>query len=328
MDWIEIIIETTGPGVEPVTGMVLMAGIPGLVVDDPKDIRDYLAGSQAPRWVYVDDSVLGDPARATVIRAYVANNEQGKRQWEDLLQSLLSLKESDGESLYGSLSWRLRNVKEEDWENNWKAYFKPFIIGEKLVVKPTWELWDKEDGRIIVEIDPGSSFGTGQHETTRLSLELMEKYIEPGARIYDIGCGSGILMITGLLLGAGFAVGVDIEENAVRTTDENLGQNGIPADRYALYAGDLTAQSELRRKLDHEESRADLVAVNIVADIILEMAPYFMSFLKPDGRLLVSGIIDDRREEVVGRLARAGFELAESRQAGDWHALLFRIYAP
>ena len=325
MDWIEITVETTTRGVEPVTGLILMAGIAGLTVDDPKDVMDYLAGPQAARWDYVDDSLLLNPGRAVTIRAYVADNDQGCRQWDDLREGLLSLRESDAEGLFGSLIWRRQNVREEDWANNWKAYFKPFIVGDKLVIKPTWENWDEKDGRLVLEIDPGSSFGTGQHHTTRICLELMEKYIPPGARIADIGCGSGILMVAGLLLGACFAVGIDVDENALATAESNLKQNGVDPSRYTLCAGDLRTDTELRRKLGGTQSRADVVVANIVADVILGMAPYFSDLMKPEGRLLVSGIIDERLEEVTEALMRAGFAPLEAKQDGGWNGMAFAL---
>ena len=323
MDWIEITILTTTEGLEPVTGLVLMAGIPGLVVDDPKDLRDYLAGPHPARWDYADQSLMQTLDRETVIRVYIADNEQGRRQGEYLRAGLISLMESDAERSFGSLSQSMREVKEEDWANNWKAYFKPFSVGERLVVKPTWEEWDRRDGRIVLEIDPGSSFGTGQHHTTRMCLELLERQIEPGMRILDLGCGSGILMTAGLLLGAAHATGVDVDENAVITAEKNLKQNGLAPDSYTLYCGDLTAEPRLRRILSAADCRVNLIAANIVAGIILQMAPYFSPLLKPDGRLLVSGIIDERREEVVQTLTSAGFALAEDIQSDDWHALLF-----
>ena len=325
MGWIEIEIETTSEGVEPVTGIALMAGIGGLVVDDPKDIRAYLAGGQAPRWAYVDDSLLCDPDRAVRLRAYVADDSQGRSQWEELRLGLLALKQGDSAGAYGSLGWTLRNVAEEDWANNWKAYFKPFPVGQRLVVKPTWEHWDAGDGRVVVEIDPGSSFGTGQHESTRLCMELMEGCVTQGARLLDIGCGSGILTATGLLLGVGFAIGVDIEEHALRTTEENLRQNGIAPERYALYGGDVASDQELRRRLSADGERADLAVVNIVADVILSMAPYLPSFLKQGGTLIASGVIEGRRGEVVEGLTNAGFTLLEDRSEGEWRALKLHL---
>lgn len=323
MDWIEIKIETGSEGVEPITGLVLMAGIPGLVVDDPKDLKNYLESPQAARWDYVEDSLLENPDRLTVIRVYVADNEQGRRQWAALSSDLAALKAADQEGLYGDLSWSLANVKEEDWANNWKAYFKPFTVGQRLVIKPTWESWDQQEGQIILEIDPGSSFGTGQHHTTRLCLELLEKQVQPGMKVLDLGCGSGILMIAALLLGAGQAIGVDVEENAVRTAKENLKQNRISPGKYALHCGDLTADQEFLEDLGGKTQAADMITANIVADVILAMTPYFTGFLKPAGKLLVSGIIDERRQEVLATVEQAGFTLLESGRSGEWNAFVF-----
>ena len=324
MDWIEIAIKTTSEGLEPITGLALMAGINGLVVDDPNDIRNYLSSPEAALWDYVDENLLADPGRETTVRVYVGDQAQGLREWGALREGLDSLRENDTEGLFGSLGWALRHVREEDWANNWKAYFKPFAVGEKLVVKPTWEDWEGCRERKILEIDPGSSFGTGQHDTTRMCLEFLEELVEPGDALLDIGCGSGILMIAGLLLGATWATGIDVEENALRVSDENLRQNRIEPGRYALYCGDLTADRLLREKLRGPEGGVDLIAANIVADVIVAMAPFISELLKPGGRLLVSGVIDGRRGEVLRRLHEEGFALDRQKQSGEWNAMAFR----
>jgi len=326
-DWIEVTVKTTGDGLEPVTGIVLMAGISGLIVDDPKDIEAYLAGPQATRWDYVDESLLLSPDREAEVRFFVGDNAQGLRQWDGVQDAIRVLKDSDIEGLFGSLDWSLRHVREEDWANNWKAFFKPFPVGKKLVVKPTWENWDKGDKRIILEIDPGSSFGTGQHHTTRMCLELMEDHVRPRTTVLDIGCGSGILMIAALLLGAGFAIGVDVDEYAVKTAEDNLKQNGFGADRFSVLWGDLTADGVLRERLGgslipETAMKADLITANIVADVIIAMTPYFLELLAPEGKLLVSGVIDGRREDVLQYLAGAGFALTDERTSGEWLALL------
>ena len=324
MDWLEIEIGTTTEGVEPVTGLILEAGIPGAVVDDPKDLARFLRGPHGRRWDYVEESLLAEPERETRVRAYVADNAQGRLQWEALRAALAALKGMDAEGLYGRLGWQVRGVKDEDWANNWKAYFKPFPVGDKLVVKPSWETWGGGDGRIVLEIDPGSSFGTGQHETTRLCLEMLEGIVSPGIRMLDVGCGSGILMTAGLLLGAAHATGVDVEENAMAVAAENMGTNGLDKGRYALHLGDLTEDAGLRETLAAGHGGFDLAVANIVAGVILGMAPFFSGLLAPGGLLLLSGIIDDRRGEVAGRMAQEGFVMEREASAGEWHALLFR----
>jgi len=322
MDWIEVRIITTTEGIEPVTGTLLSLGIQGMVIEDNKDLEKFLSGETAARWDYIDESVLAKKVEESSIKIYLADNQQGREQLDMLRQTLKQMKAEDKEEILGSLKTELTNVKEEDWANNWKAYFKPFEVGEKLVIKPTWEKWDKPGERIVLEIDPGSSFGTGQHHTTRLCLELLESTVKPGQKVLDLGCGSGILFIAALLLGAGHACAVDIEEHCVKVATENALQNKLATDKYCAFTGDITREEALRQKIG---SGYDLVVANIVADVILAMSPFFKGFLKENGRLLISGIINDRKEEVMAAIEKAGFKVTESKEAGDWNAMLFEL---
>jgi ribosomal protein L11 methyltransferase len=324
MEWLEVSIETTTLGTEVLTGLTLSLGINGMVIDDPADLERYLADPRAARWDGVDEALLTGRDRGAQARVYLPNDKQGLARWAALRRGLARLRREDGAGRYGALAWTLATVREEDWANNWKAYFKPFTIGERLVVKPTWETWAGEDGRLILEIDPGSSFGTGQHHTTRLCLELLEKYSRPGQEVLDLGCGSGILFIAALLLGAKRAVGADIEENAGKTAADNALLNHLPQSRFAVYTGDVAADEALRRRLGWGGEWADLLLVNIVADVILALTPYLAGFLRPAGCLLVSGLIEDRAPEVLAALEGAGFSLIERRRGEDWHALALR----
>ncbi len=323
MDWIEIKIYTTSQGIEPVTGLLMTLGINGMIVEDPEDLEAFLASPQARRWDYVDEALLERRGQEADIRVFLPENQQGKSQLAQLGRALEQLKADPAAREYGRLSWAPSQVKETDWANNWKAFFKPFPVGRRLVIKPTWEKWLKEDERIILEIDPGSSFGTGQHHTTRLCLELLERYTGPGMQVLDLGCGSGILFIAALLLGAERAAGVDIEEHSARTAAENAAQNGISPKRYAGFTGDIVSDSQFRKSLGWGRKQYDLITANIVADVILAMAPFFDGFLKEDGRLLISGIIDQRLEEVCQALDCQGFVLAERLGSADWNALAF-----
>ncbi len=329
MDWIEIIIDTSGEGAEVLSGLVIDAGINGLVVDDPADIRDMLEGTNAGSWNYIDESLLEDPDRDVTVKVYVPDNNQGRSQWETLRASVLALRDRDLDGRLGALRWDIRGVKDEDWENNWKVYFKPIVIGEKLVVKPTWERWETLPEQVVLEIDPGSSFGTGQHETTRMCLEFLEEIARDGMKVLDLGCGSGILMTTALLLGARYAVGVDIEENAIYTSAENLALNGFGTDRYALFQGDLAGDRGFRAKLAAAlpGEGADLITANIVANTIIQMAPYFAEFLEPGGKLLASGIISGRRQDLISAMAGEGYELEDEKRMGEWGAFLFKYGA-
>ena len=212
-------------------------------------------------------------------------------------------------------------TEDKDWINNWKQYFKPLCVGEKLLIKPSWEKVAEGEKRKILEIDPASSFGTGQHNTTQLCLELVEKNLHDGDRILDLGCGSGILSIGALLLGAESATAVDVDENSVKIAKENAEKNHISAEKYTAYCGNIIDDKALVEQIG---TGYDLLCANIVADVLIGMSGIFGGFIKDGGTLIVSGIIDQRKDEVLDRLKADGFELIEIREKEDWVAASFR----
>lgn len=197
----------------------------------------------------------------------------------------------------------------EDWVNNWKKYFHPMPVGDKLLIRPTWEDADPTDGRKVLHIEPGLAFGTGSHPTTRLCLETLEKVVTPGATVLDIGCGSGILSIAALLLGAQTAFGVDIDKLAVKTANANALENGFGADRFVAVEGNLS---------DNVSGQYDIIVANIVADIIMQFNPQVAQFLKPGGTYITGGIIDVREDEVLASFAANGFTVQQRFEDKGW----------
>lgn len=201
----------------------------------------------------------------------------------------------------------------DDWLNNWKKYFKPIPVGEKLLIRPVWEEDFDPQGRAVLNLEPGLAFGTGTHETTRLCLELIERYLSPRSKLLDVGCGSGILSVAGLLLGAGEAVGIDIDPLAVKTAKENARLNGVE-ERFTGICGDLASKVS---------GQFQLVAANIVADVVIQLTQDVPRFLAPDGVYIISGIIDTREDDVLAALA-GRFTVIERREERGWVAMALR----
>ncbi len=321
MEWTEVNIYTTTEGIELVCSKLTDIGVKGFAIRDAEDFKEFLENKNG-QWDYIDKDLLGLTDCETCITVYIPSNDQGAEMLTAIKSMLSEMRANDTEKLYGRLEAELTSIREEDWANNWKQYFKPFKVGEKLVIKPSWEDYDNADSRVILEIDPASSFGTGKHHTTRLCLELLEKNLNKGDDLLDMGCGSGILSIGAMLLGAGSAVGVDIEENAAATALENAEKNHISPDVYKTYYGNILSDEKLASEIDR---KYDIITANIVADVIIAMKDYFVRYLKKGGILIISGIIEERMDEVVAAVESAGFSNPEPYVKEGWAAVKFTL---
>jgi ribosomal protein L11 methyltransferase len=321
MEWTEVNIYTTTEGIELLCSKLEDIGIKGFSIRDSEDFKEFLENKNG-QWDYIDDDLMGLSECETCITVYIPANGQGAEMLVAIKSMLSEMKAADTEGAYGRLEAELTSIREEDWANNWKQYFKPFKVGEKLVIKPSWEDYDNSDGRTILEIDPASSFGTGKHHTTRLCLEVLEKYLNKGDKLLDMGCGSGILSIGAMLLGADSAVAVDIEENAAVTAKENAVKNHIPPDKYRTYFGNILTDEKLADEID---DKYDIIAANIVADVLIAMKDSFRRYLRDGGILIVSGIIEERMNEVIDALISAGFKEPEPEVREGWAAVRFTV---
>ncbi len=320
MEWTEVDIYTTTEGIELICSKLMDIGIKGFAIKDAEDFNEFLENKNG-QWDYIDEDLMGLSSCETCITVYLPDNSQGVDMLASIRSMLAEMKSADSEGTYGRLEAELSSIREEDWANNWKQYFKPLKVGKKLVIKPSWEDYsDNGENRTILEIDPASSFGTGQHHTTRLCLELLEDCIKGGDKLLDLGCGSGILSIGALLLGADSAVAVDIEQNAAATAAENAEKNNIPQDKYTVYFGNILDDKALADKIDDDY---DIITANIVADVLIAMKEYFLRYLKKGGFLIVSGIIEERMEEVLSALENTGFTRLDVNVKDGWAAAKF-----
>ncbi|MDE6785286.1 MAG: 50S ribosomal protein L11 methyltransferase [Ruminococcus sp.] len=318
MEWTEVNIFTSADGIELLCSKLTDIGVKGFVIKDSEDFREFLENKNG-QWDYIDENLMGLADCETCITIYLPCNEQGADMLLSVRNMLSELKNSDSDGVYGRLEAELSSICEEDWANNWKQYFKPFTVGRRLAVKPSWEEFS-DDSRVVLEIDPASSFGTGQHHTTRLCLELIQECLNNGDKVLDMGCGSGILSIAALLLGAENAVAVDIEENAAVTAMENARKNNISGEKYKTYSGNILSDEKLAAEID---GKYDLITANIVADVLIAMKDFFVRYIKNGGILIVSGIIEERMEEVLSAIENAGFTRQKVSVKEGWAAAQF-----
>ena len=309
-------------GLEPVEGVLYQCGLNGLMIHDEADFAEFLENPNR-EWDYVADELVEEKQEQTTgITFFLRDNLYGREQLSQIKSALQSVKETEKELDLGSLEVTMKNVAEEDWANNWKKYFKPFPVGDKIMIKPSWEELPAQTDKIILKIDPGHIFGTGTHETTQLCMELIEKYVKKDDMVLDIGCGSGILSIASLLLDAKEADAVDIDPNAIQIAYENSDRNDIDRSRYHVKAGNILEDKELQAS--YSGKKYDLVAANIVADVIIALTKQVPDYIKDGGIFLCSGIITERKEDVLKALKAANFAVLDIKEKTSWVAIATR----
>ncbi|WP_312702248.1 50S ribosomal protein L11 methyltransferase [Sedimentibacter sp.] len=323
MNWTEVKIYTTTGGIEIINGALINLGIDDAVIEDAGVFDDFIHNDTL-NWDYYDEELAEMKNCESCIKVYLSDDNQGKSLFKEIEKFIDGLKEEYKDIDLGRLEIETQILNDEDWANNWKQYFKPFTVSDKIIIKPTWEeLSEPVEDKIVLEIDPGMSFGTGQHHTTRLCIEQMIKHVQKDTDVLDMGCGSGILSIAALLLGAKRATGVDIDENAVKTAKENAELNDIFEDRLALHCGDVTEDEDLQRKIGFE--KYDMIVVNIIAQIIIGMSSTFPKFLKKGGLIIASGIIKKYVDDVVRNFEGLGFEIMEINESDEWVSVTARL---
>ena len=309
--WLEVTLTTTPDDLERVTARLTANGITGLEIEDEADFRRFLEQNRQ-YWDYVDEELERRMAGACRVKFYVTDDGHGREQMARWLVGLEDLPRG------------CRPLAENDWATSWQKYYVPIPVGEKLYIVPEWQREEEvPPGRVPLYLNPGLTFGTGNHASTQLCLTLLEKYCPQGEDVLDLGCGSGILSIAALALGAGKAVGVDIDPKAVDVAYENAAMNGIGRDRYTVLAGDVIQDKSLARDL--AASPAPLVMANIVADVIIALSPRVRELMTAEGVFLCSGIIDSRAAEVEEALARQGRRVTDRAVRKGWLALAARL---
>ena len=315
MDWLELKIDTSHAGLDAVTELLEQQGVTGVMIDDEADFQRFLENNRQ-YWDYVDEELLAQKKGVSRVTFYLERNENALGTVAAVRIAMAALKKEHPE--YAPMLLTMEDVADEDWENNWKQFYKPMEIGNRLLVVPEWE--EAHGGeRVKLVLNPGLTFGTGSHATTRLCLQALDTHIHGGESVLDLGCGSGILSIAALRLGAARAFACDIDEKCVDVAYENAALNGIGKDRYTVRWGDVLSDEALRQEMG---GGYDVVVANIVADVIMGLSGSVRPFLKAGGLFLCSGIIDDRAEEVLAKLKGDGWDVFEQRSSEGWFSYL------
>ena len=324
MKWTEITVFTTQEGLDAVCGRLSALGIDQVQIEESREAIDAFLQETAKYWDFADLDELVQ-SKEPCVKAYIGDAADNARLLQQIEDSFAALKEMDVGLDLGSLRVVARVTDDADWANNWKAYYKPLPIGQRLLVCPSWEKADPQ-GRILLSLDPGMAFGSGSHHTTRMCLEFLEQAVQAGSQVLDLGCGSGILSIAAILLGAAHATGVDIDPIAQKTAGENAARNGVQADRYTVLCGDVLTDAALVERL--QAQAYDVVVANIVADVIMGLSPLVPALMKDDGVFITSGIIAERLEDVLAALKAQGLEPVSIHAGEDWRAILAKKVRP
>ena len=309
--WLEIVLNAKSEELDLISATLIANGVPGLAVEEEEEFRTFLEENRQ-YWDYVDDELMEQMKGVSRIKFYVTDDADGQKQLAQYLKGI-------------DLPYTSVRLREYDWAHSWQKYYRPLAIGKKIYIVPEWERDTAQipEGCTSILMNPGLTFGTGSHASTQLCLEGIEEFIVPGKSVLDLGCGSGILAIAALRLGASHATGVDIDPKAVDVSYENAELNGIGRDRCKFLAGNVIADKSLVAEL--KELKAPLVLANIVADVIIPLAPVVPELLVEGGTFVCSGIIDKRGDEVVAALEKNGLKVIRRFEKNGWIALAAQV---
>lgn len=333
MMWTKLTIDTTVEAVDLLSAFLDEKGIEGIEISDHVPLTD-----EEKREMFVDIPLVDGMDDGTAqVSCYIDNSFDIDALRADIAAELTRLQAFIP---VGSMNMTFSSTEDKDWMNNWKQFFKPFRIYDNIVIKPTWEtLTDVGTDDLVVEIDPGIAFGTGSHETTKLCIGQLKKYLKPGDTVFDVGSGSGILSIISSMLGAGFVHGMDIDEVAVRASKENASLNHIGEDRLKFSCGNLLDDNYIGKGTTFQLSsdtikgnqhidadmQYDIVVANILADVIIPLSAVVQDYMKPDGYFITSGILDIKEDEVKEAMLKNGFEIVDVVHMNDWVSVIARI---
>lgn len=309
MRWARISVVTTHEGADLIANILMELGAAGTEIDDPSLVNEYI---DAGLWDYTDLPRAEDTETVTV-RAYLPEDARLESSLLALAERIAALRHAGAALGAGTISHSF--VADEDWAETWKAYIHTEKIGERIVVRPTWEEYTPSADEIVIELDPGAAFGTGAHATTAMCLRWLEHLVSPGMRVYDVGCGSGILAVAAAKLGAGEVIAMDYDPVAVSVAEENIRQNNV--HNVVACESDLLSACE-------GAAPAELITANIIADVIVRLFAQLDRHLAPGGTLLASGIIDDRIADVEHAAAEHGFTVLDMTCEKEWAAMIIR----
>ncbi|NLW41388.1 MAG: 50S ribosomal protein L11 methyltransferase [Tissierellia bacterium] len=304
MKWVEVQIKTTTEAEELVTNIMYDLGVTGLAIEDPNDILAFQQSEED--WDFIDPELVKQDYEGVIIKAYFPEDDNLNKKIELVRENIEVIPQNERGKKLGEVT--VTEVYEEDWAEAWKKYYKPVRIGERIVIKPTWEEYEKNEDELIIELDPGMAFGTGTHETTMMCIEALESYVKDGHKLFDIGCGSGILSIVAAKLGAEKVIGVDIDSTCVKVSQENIRMNEVE-DLIEIRQGNL---------LDVVHEKAHIIVANIIAEVIIEMTDYVPDYLYDGGIFIASGIILEKVDRVRKKLEDKGFKILEIKYLGQW----------
>lgn len=309
MKWIEVLVKTSPKNEYIVSDILYQAGALGLAIEDPQDFIDLSENKES--WDFIDDALIDfeNDGRIT-LKAYFPQDEDIERIVFFIKNRLITIPLEESGLVLGEVA--LNSIDDEDFSQNWKRYYKPLRVGKRIIIKPSWETYEKKEDDILIELDPGMAFGTGTHETTTMCIEALESFLRPRDIVCDIGCGSGILSIVAAKLGAEKTIAVDIDPVCIAVSKENIRLNNAE-DRVIVNNGNL---------FESIADKADLIVSNIIAEIIIQMVEDLDRYLKDDGIFICSGIILSKVEIVENALIDNGYMIVKIKRLGEWACIV------